>query len=162
MKIETTRFGPLDIDGDRLLRFPQGLLGFAEYRDYVLLEAGPGSEQDAAPGTPTFWWLQSVEVPDLAFVVTDPLLFVPTYRVPVHPQQLADLGVSSLDEAQVLVIVNKQRGTLTGNLQGPLIINLQSREGQQMVLSDRRYTTRVPLVELPSPVETAQPAALAG
>ncbi|MEM1098017.1 MAG: flagellar assembly protein FliW [Planctomycetota bacterium] len=160
MKIETSRFGPLEIDGDRLLRFPQGLLGFAEYTDYVLLEAG--DPEDAAAGTPTFWWLQSVEVPDLAFVVTDPLLFVPTYRVPVHPQQLADLGVASLDEAQVLVIVNKQRGTLTGNLQGPLVINLQSREGQQLVLSDRRYTTRVPLVELPAAVEAVPQAAMAG
>ena len=79
--------------------------------------------------------------------------------MPVHPQQLADLGIDSLDEAQVLVIVNKQRGTLTGNLQGPLVINLHSREGQQLVLSDRRYTTRVPLVELP---QAAVPAAMAG
>lgn len=160
MQIETSRFGTLEIDGDRLLRFPQGLLGFADYHDYVLLEAGDPDE--SAAGAPTFWWLQSVQVPDLAFVVTDPLLFVPTYRVPVHPQQLADLGVASLDEAQVLVIVNKQRGTLTGNLQGPLVINLQNRQGQQLVLSDRRYTTRVPLVELPDAVETVQPAALAG
>jgi flagellar assembly factor FliW len=161
MKIETSRFGTLEIDGDRLLHFPQGLLGFGDYREYVLLEAGDPAEA-CPPGTPTFWWLQSVQVPDLAFVVTDPLLFVPTYRVPVHPQQLAELGVSSLDEAQVLVIVNKQRDTLTGNLQGPLMINLQTRQAQQMVLSDRRYTTRVPLVELPQAAEARPPAAMAG
>ncbi len=159
MKIDTSRFGPLDIDGDRLLNFPQGLLGFPDFRQYVLLEAGNPDEHHAA--CPSFWWLQSVDVPDLAFVVTDPLLFVPTYRVPVHPQQLADFNVNSLDEAQVLVIVNKQHGTLTGNLQGPLVINLETREGQQLVLSDRRYTTRVPLVELPQAVR-AVPAAMAG
>ncbi len=154
MKIETTRFGTLDIDADRTLHFAKGLLGFDERHDYVLLEAGDADTADA----PTFWWLQSLDDPSLAFVVTDPSVFVSTYRVPVHAQQMSELGVEKLEDAQVLVIVNKRGQTLTGNLQGPLVINLHTREGQQLVLSDRRFTTRVPLMELP----TEQPAAMVG
>ena len=97
-----------------------------------------------------------MDLPDLAFVVTDPTLFVPTYRVPVHTEQLENLGMQSLDEAQVFVIVNKRGDLLTGNLQGPLVINIARRSGDQLVLSDRRFTTRVPLVELP----TAMPHAV--
>ncbi len=152
MQIETTRFGPLDIDPARTLRFPKGLLGFEDYRDFVLLETG----DDGA--TPTFWWLQSLDDAGLAFVVTDPSLFVSTYRVPLHLQQMTELGLSRVEDAQVLVIVNKHGHTLTGNLQGPLVVNLHSREGQQLVLSDRRFTTRVPLVE----ISAEQPAAMAG
>ncbi len=142
MRIETSRFGALQIDGERVLEFPKGLLGFAEHTRYALLDAGDESY---------FWWLQSIESPQLAFVVTDPTLFVPTYRVPIHGDQCRELSIASPEQAQVFVIVNKRGHMLTGNLQGPLVVNVQRRVGQQLVLSDRRFTTRVPLVELPRP-----------
>lgn len=143
MRIETSRFGPVDVESTRVLNFPKGILGFPAYTRYVLLETGEDS---------SFWWLQSVDAADLAFVVTDPTLFVPTYRVPIRHEQVSEMGLSSLDEAQVLVIVNKRGHTLTGNLQGPLIVNMNDLTGVQLVLSDRRYTTRVPLLELAQPV----------
>ncbi len=143
MRIETTRFGSVDVDASRVLTFPKGILGFPRYTQYVLLEAGEDS---------SFWWLQAVESPGLAFVVTDPTLFVPTYRVPVRGEQIEEMGLGSLEEAQVFVIVNKRGQTLTGNLQGPLIVHVTERTGVQLVLSDRRFTTRVPLVELAEPV----------
>jgi len=143
MWIETSRFGEVEVDEQRIVTLTGGLLGFPNYKKYVLLE----SAQDAS-----FWWLQSIEAPDLAFAVTEPTLFVPSYRVPIGEQQMTSLGLNSLDEAQVLVIVNKHENLLTGNLQGPLLINVQQRMGEQLVLSDRRYTTRVPLMEIEQPV----------
>jgi len=143
MKIDSSRFGEIEVEDARLITFPKGLLGFPKYTRYVLIEAGQDSY---------FWWLQSVEVPDLAFVVTDPSLFVPTYKVPIRPEQMDAMGIETLDDAQVLVIVNKRGETLTGNLQGPLVVNVGQRVGEQMVLSDRRFTTRVPLVEVAAPV----------
>ncbi len=66
---------------------------------------------------------------------------------------MRELGLESLDDAQVFVIVNKRDSVLTGNLQGPLVIHVNNRTGEQLVLSDRRFTTRVPLMELGSTVE---------
>ena len=143
MLIQTTRFGEVTIDESRIITFAKGLLGFPKYKQYVLIEAGEDS---------TFWWLQSIDLPELAFVVTDPSLFVPTYKVPVRPEQLAELGIDSIDQAQVFVIVNKREHMLTGNLQGPLVVSVTGRSGEQWVLSDRRYTTRAPLVELGAPM----------
>jgi flagellar assembly factor FliW len=100
-----------------------------------------------------FYWLQSTQMPDLAFVVADPGLFVPTYRVPFKQQQMEELGVSRAEDAQVMVIVNKHGNLLTGNLQGPLVIHVLKKIGEQLVLSDRRFTTRVPLMEIPSMLE---------
>ena len=139
MLIDTTRFGPQEVDETRIITFPKGILGFPKYKRYVLLDAGEESY---------FWWLQSIEAPDLAFVVTDPSLFVPTYRVPLRADQMTELGLTSIDEAQVFVIVNKRDQLLTGNLQGPLVVHVQHRVAEQLVLSDRRFTTRVPLIEL--------------
>lgn len=149
MQIDTTRFGPQEVDESRVITFPKGILGFPKYKRYVLLEAGERSY---------FWWLQSVDAADLAFVVTDPSLFVPTYKVPLRAEQMAELGLSSLDEAQVFVIVNKREQLLTGNLQGPLVIHVGDRVGEQLVLSDRRFTTRVPLIELGRAQEQAEAA----
>ena len=141
MWIETSRFGQIEVEDGRTITFPKGLLGFPRCSEYVLIDAGRDSH---------FWWLQSVDVPDLAFVVTDPSLFVPTYKVPIREEHMMDLHMDSFDDAQVLVIVNKRGQLLTGNLQGPLLINVQNRVGEQLVLSDRRFTTRVPLVEVGS------------
>ena len=144
MIVNTTRFGDVDIDDLRIITFSKGILGFPQLQRYVLLQPNEDSY---------FYWLQCIDTPDLAFVVTDPRLFVSSYRVPFKNEQMQDLGITSLEDAEVFVIVNKRGNLLTGNLQGPLVINVGSRIGQQLVLSDRRFTTRVPLVELAAGVE---------
>jgi flagellar assembly factor FliW len=133
MQVRTTRFGTVDIADDRVITFPRGLLGFSEHKRFCLLEPA----EDSA-----FFWLQSVEDPTLAFVVTDPSFFVPEYSVPIRAEQMGELGMSKLEDAQVFVIVNKVDQTLTGNLQGPLV------NGEQFVLAEKRWNTRHPLVSI--------------
>lgn len=146
MEVRTTRFGVIEIAEDRVITFPTGMLGFPEHQRYCLLEPG----DDAC-----FFWLQSVDDPKLAFVVTDPNLFVPEYAVPIRREQMATLGLEQLEDAQVFVIVNKVDGVLTGNLQGPLVINTRDKVGEQMVLAEKRWTTRHHLVRVDSAVEAA-------
>jgi flagellar assembly factor FliW len=146
MDVRTTRFGVITIAEDRVITFPKGLLGFPQARRYCLLEPG----DDAC-----FFWLQSLDEPSLAFVVTDPSLFVPEYSVPIRPEQMGELALDRLDDAQVFVIVNKVEQQLTGNLQGPLVINTLTKQGEQMVLAEKRWTTRHPLVRVAEPARAA-------
>ncbi len=139
MEVRTTRFGMVEIAEDRVITFPKGLLGFSKFTRYCLLEPG----DDAC-----FFWLQSLDDPGLAFVVTDPSMFVTNYTVPIRPEQLGDLGIDRLEDAQVFCIVNKVDGSLTGNLQGPLVINTLTRNGEQVVLAEKRWSTRHPLVKV--------------
>lgn len=139
MEVRTTRFGVIDIAEDRVITFPKGLLGFPRATRYCLLEPG----EDAC-----FFWLQSLDEPSLAFVVTDPSLFVADYSVPLRPEQMSELSLDKLEDAQVFVIVNKVEQQLTGNLQGPLVINTITRAGEQFVLAEKRWTTRHPLVRV--------------
>lgn len=133
MEVRTTRFGEIQIAEDRVITFPKGLLGFSSFTRYCLLQPN----DDAA-----FFWLQSLDDPSLAFVVTDPSLFFPDYSAPIRPEQMQDMGLSALEDAQVFVVVNKVSESLTANLQGPLVINTASRTGEQLVLADKRWTTR--------------------
>lgn len=139
MQVRTTRFGTIDIADDRIIVFPKGLLGFAEHRRYCLLEPAEDS---------CFFWLQSIDDPTLAFVVTDPSFFVPDFSVPIRAEQMGELGLSKLEDAQVFVIVNKVDQTLMGNLQGPLVVNTLTRHAEQFVLAEKRWNTRHPLITL--------------
>ncbi len=144
MEVPTTRFGTVEIAEDRVITFPRGLLGFQQHRRYCLLQPN----DDAC-----FFWLQSLDDPALAFVVTDPAQFFPDYSVPVRPEQMEDLRLSSLDDSQVFVIVNKVGSALTGNLQGPLVINTLERLGEQLVIAEKKWTTRHELLRLEQPAQ---------
>ena len=139
MLIETTRFGPVDIDESRLIEIPAGLLGFSSYKTFSLLQPDENG---------VFFWLQSVETPDLAFVVTDPALWVPDYQATIRKEQMEELGLGETGDAQVLVIVNKREKSLTANLQGPIIINTANRRAMQLVLAEKKWSTRHELVQL--------------
>src|SRR5512136_2461693 len=129
MIVHTSRFGVVEVDADRVISFTRGILGFPKYKEYVLIQPEPDS---------TFYWLQSVDAADLAFVVTDPLLFVPDYVVPIREETRADLGLTDDASAQILVIVNKVGDMLTANLQGPLVIHATTRQAAQIVISEKK------------------------
>lgn len=149
MQVKTTRFGVVDIADDKVITFPQGLLGFPDHRQYCLLEPG----EDAC-----FFWLQSVDEPALAFVLTDPALFFKEYEVPIRPEQAEALNIEKMDDAQVFVIVNKVGELLTANLQGPLLVNTLNLTGQQLVLADKRWSTRHTIMQVGSEQTTAATA----
>jgi flagellar assembly factor FliW len=146
MIVETSRFGPVEVDDDRVLQFSTGLLGFAEHHEYVLLQP----DEDGL-----FYWLQSVECPDLAFIVTDPRGWDLDYRPTIRPEQLETLDLETASAAQLLVIVNRYDRALTANLQGPIIVNARNWCAMQLVLAERRWGTRHELVSLPRPAAMA-------
>ena len=148
MIVQTSRFGSIEADPERIITFARGILGFPKYRSYVLIQPEPDS---------TFYWLQSVDAADLAFVVTDPLLFVPDYQVPIREETRQDIGLAGNDlaEANILVIVNKVGDTLTANLQGPLVIHATTRAAAQVVISEKKYQTRHPILQLQRPGKAA-------
>ncbi len=140
MKIQTTRFGNIEIAEDQIISMPSGPVGFSEMRRYVLLEHKKGSP---------FLWLQSVDEDSLAFVLIDPLLFKPDYRVQISPEDGQGLGITNGGNGiQVLVIVNisvGDRGEIAANLLAPIVINPAKKLGKQVVLYQSQYPTRYPL-----------------
>ena len=149
MEIETSRFGRLTLDDERVMTFPKGLLGFPEYARYALIQT---SEENY------FFWLQCVDNPALAFVVTDPTTFFKDYTVPLKGDLQQDLQMDDVEHAQVFVICNKVDEWLTGNLLGPIVVNAANRLAQQVVLTEKKWTTRQPLMKLNQEVPLARSA----
>ncbi len=143
MDIETTRFGRLAVEDERIITFPNGLLGFPDHTRFALIQTGEENY---------FFWLQSVDEPNLAFVVTDPTTFFKDYQVPVREETWTDLQLADESYLQCFVICNKVGDWLTGNLLGPIVVNAANRLAQQVVLTEKKWTTRQPLMMLQSEV----------
>jgi flagellar assembly factor FliW len=135
MKVDTIRFGELDIDENQLFTFPMGILGFSSMKSFVIIE-----QEDQYP----FKWLQSVDDPSTAFVLSDPLLFYPTYCAEIKRAELSMLGELNEEELvlSVIMTVPEDSKNLSANLCAPLIFNLANRTGMQHVLSDPRYPVK--------------------
>lgn len=124
MNIDTTRFGPIEIDDGDVIHFPEGLLGLPSCRDWVLLA-------DAENGS--LAWMQSVDRAEIALAVVSPRRFVPSYRMRVARRELEPLGLEHAWAARVLIVVSKTEQTITLNLKAPLVINLGRRLGRQVI-----------------------------
>ena len=124
MKIDTAHFGCLSVRPQEALYFPMGLPGLEDRRRWVLL---------TPPNNPAVSWLQSIECPAIALAVVEPRRFVPDYQLRTAQRSLEDLELNSLDEARVLVTVNRTREGLALDLKAPLVINRHRRLGRQVI-----------------------------
>jgi flagellar assembly factor FliW len=144
LKITTTRFGTIEIQEEQIIQVPAGIIGFPEYKRYVLLEHKKGS---------SFFWFQAVDNEGLAFVLINPGLFSPDYRFALCPEDQEALEIrNGRSEIQTLAIVSiTQRATdekpveMTANLLGPIVINVQKRLARQIVLEGSPYSHRQPI-----------------
>ena len=136
MQINTSRFGLIKYSPQDLLHFPDGLLGFQELTDYLLipLEANPA-----------FFWLQSVQEEQIAFLITDPFLFFSDYQVELSESLKQELAITKREQVALYTIVTIPASgvkDMTANLVGPLVINMENRQGAQYVLGGNQYHTK--------------------
>lgn len=139
LKINSTRFGEMEVPADRVITLPQGMIGFPQLRRYVLMR-----HRDDSP----FFWLQSLEAAELAFVTVNPLLFDPQYKFTLGNSETKLLSVEDPSQIQVWVVVTIPAGKpdqMTANLKAPLVINSANRQGAQIILDDAKYSVRHPL-----------------
>lgn len=138
--ITTSRFGTLEIDERQIIHMPDGMIGFPDFKKYILLE-----HKKESP----FWWWQCIDSPSLAFVLTDPLFFKPDYEVQISPEDEELLQVKeAAGNLKTLVVVNISKDNppiITANLLGPLVINVNKRLARQIIQFQSSYSHRFPL-----------------
>jgi flagellar assembly factor FliW len=138
--VETDRFGAIVVEESAVIYFINPILGFETVQHYVLL--------DHAENSP-FKWLQAVEKPDLAFVMTNPRFFDIDYEFDISDEVVKLLGLDNADDALVLTMVNvppESPWKMTTNLLGPIIIHQKSLKAMQVVLNDTQFSTKARLL----------------
>lgn len=136
MKLSTKNFGEIEIQEQDIINFPEGILGFEEEKQFVIIN----NEDEYNP----FHWLQSVQNPELAFVIINPFFVFPNYDI-ILPKSAQD-KLKIEDEKDVaiysIVVVPEDMEKMTTNLSGPIVINAEKKLGKQVILDDDRYTTK--------------------
>jgi flagellar assembly factor FliW len=113
----------------------RGILGFDSFLRFIIV---------SLEGQEPFKWLQSIEEPDLAFLMIDPLFFKPDYIVEINPEDLNLLKSKDIRDIAIFVFVSIPKGqpaSMTANLQAPLIISKSNMKAAQMVLAESNYNT---------------------
>ena len=140
--LPTKALGSIEIRPEQIIRFPDGLFGFNECTEFALLE----ESEDAH-----FKWLQSTTDPNVAFIINQPELFMrDPYRAVVSSADLSLLQVKRTEDCLIFVIVtipHDQPDKMTANLQGPVLINRDSRTGRQVISASDAHPVRFGILD---------------
>jgi len=136
MNITGTRFGNIEYTVEELIHLPAGLVGFGHLRQFLLVQ-----HRDNSP----FRWLQSVDEPGIAFLVTSPWNYEPTYEPLLAEEDVQAIGMTAETVTQVLTTVNlpnRDLTLMTLNLAAPIVINVEKQVGKQVLLEGQAYNMR--------------------
>jgi flagellar assembly factor FliW len=124
---------------DAVIHFDEGLIGFSECKDFVLME-----NESLAP----FRLLQSLESPQVSFLVLEPTALISNYydRVPQRDWEALEVLDGTKPLAFVIVMIGSTPENSTGNFQAPLLVNYERMIGKQVILTDSGLSVRHPLV----------------
>lgn len=138
MRVQTTRFGEVEIKMEDSVEFAEGLLGFGQLRRFVILDD---------PNDEIFAWLQSCENPDIAFPILEPELFAPGYSVELSKADLEALHLAKQSDGKFfnIITIPADPTLMTANLKAPVVINIGKRVARQCVLQDNNLAIREPI-----------------
>lgn len=144
MKITTRVFGEVDIEEEKIIHFQGGIVGFPDLTDFALIH---DAEKD---GDSPVRWMQSLQEPNFAMPVMDPLAVYPDYNPVVEDELLKPIGSLNPDSVLVLVTltVPKDVKQMSVNLQAPFVINADERKAVQLIVDTDKYPVRFPIYNI--------------
>ncbi len=133
--VHSRRFGNLEVPDDKTITMERPILGFEHLTSFCLVDL---------PELSPFLWLQSTQEADVAFLVVNPALLFPDYRIEVNSKEIAELRVAKVESVETYVIVTlpERPEEISVNLQGPILINTENNLAKQLVLVNSRYEVR--------------------
>ncbi len=144
MTIETRIFGEVTIDDDKIIHFENGIIGFPDLTEFALIyDADEGNEAGIR-------WMQSLQEPNFAMLVMDPLAVCPDYNPVVEDELLKSIGELHPDSVLVLVTltVPKDVKQMSVNLQAPFVINADEKKACQIIVDSDKYPVRFPIYDI--------------
>ncbi len=141
LTVNTKAYGIIEVDERQKIHFPYGIFGFESFKDFVLLDA---AQQP-------FYWLQSMDVKETAFVLINPKVFRKDFEIDVVKSDLEEIGLAEPEDENVLVFaivtVPENQQKMSANLQGPIIINRDNKTARQSISLDPKWRTKHYILE---------------
>jgi len=133
-KIKTKPYGEIEVSERQRIYFPEGIIGFEDVKYYYLLDSREGP----------FYWLQAENIPELAFLLVNPRLFMEDYELMVREEDIKSLNPESKDDIIdfAIVTVPEDPSRISANLMGPIIINRKTKVAKQVISLNEKYTVK--------------------
>jgi flagellar assembly factor FliW len=141
VRASTARFGTIEVEADLIITLVEGMIGFENCKRFVVVRHD---------GKSAFRWLQSLDVPTVAFPIVEPAEFRPDYAPTISDSDAALLNLTVETPLLVFVVVTIPSGNprgMTANLLAPVVINGETRQGKQVIVQEDIYTTRHLIVD---------------
>ena len=135
-KVNTLRFGEIEVDEDKIVHFADGIPAFEEEHEFLIIPYDVESP---------YVFLQSLKTPELAFLMAMPFVFFPEYEFELDDANQEKLGLTHQEDMLVymlLTIPDGQVESMTANLMAPIVMNQEAMQARQIVLDKSRYTTK--------------------
>lgn len=141
MTTETRLFGTITIEDEKLITFPEGIIGFPFMQQFALIH---DADNEKGP----IMWLQSMDEPTFAMPVLEPQLVVDSYNPVVNDEHLAPTGDLKPEQTYVLVTltVPTEIEKMSVNLKAPIVINMENNKAVQIIVEDD-YQVKHPIYE---------------
>ena len=144
MRVNTRLFGEIEIADEKIITFPNGIIGFPDMTKFTMI-------YDEEKGTNAgIRWLQSMDEPTFAMPVMDPLVVKEDYNPEVDDEILKNIGTLTPDNILVLVTITvpSDLTQMSVNLQGPIIINVDERKACQVIVDTLDYPVKYPVYDI--------------
>ena len=139
MKLNTARFGEIEIEENRIFNFVMPIIGFDMLHKFIILDPNKDT---------LFKWLQSIEDPALAFPIISVSALNLDYTIDLPDNIVETLDIKNVESLLVMNMTSipqeNPKGT-TINLLAPLIFNLDNQNAAQVVLSGSGYDISYPM-----------------
>lgn len=142
MNIVTKLFGEIEIEEKKMITFNQGIIGFPDLRDFLLVHDSDSSG--------AIRWLQSIQEPAFAMPVIDPLSVMPEYNPCIEDELLKPLEIENEEDVLVLVTITvpSDLTKMSVNLKAPIVINGANRRANQIITDDEQYLVKYPIYDI--------------
>lgn len=144
LKIQTRQFGEISVAEDKVLTFPDGLIGFSQRQKFVLLMNDEDTDNNK------IFWLQSIEEVDLALPIVNPFAIFEEYNPVVEDEWFRALGEHEEEDLLVFLTmaVPQDITRMTVNQKAPIIVNTKTNKACQIIVEGEQYLIRYPIYEL--------------
>lgn len=135
MKVNTTRFGELEVKNEDIINFSEGLLGFEKLTKFFVVDPGDST---------LILWLQSTEDASIAFPIIEPKIFKPDYIAKLLPSDMNSVELENINNAKIysILTIPTDITAMNANLKAPIVINNEKNIARQIVLQDNKLSVK--------------------
>ncbi len=146
MIVQSLRLGDIEVSDDKIITMERPVLGFEKFKKFCLIEV-----DELKP----FLWLQSIDEPEISFLVVNPRLFITDYKIEINSKEIAELKIDDVTSVETYVVVTLAEipEDITANMQGPILINTENNLGKQLVLVNTDYNVKYHFMKYIKPSE---------